>query len=62
MRVWRVTFHWLGKENGSIDVIADNSTNAATRALEIEKKKYSAYRLENIIKIELISEPEELEE
>ena len=58
MRVWRVTFHWLGKESGSVDVVADNTTLASGYALQIERKKGCLYKDENVIKIELISEPE----
>lgn len=62
MKVWRVSFHWLGKPNGSIDVVADDATHAVSKALAVERKKSSAYKDENIIKIELISEPEEVPE
>lgn len=61
MKVWRVTFHWLGKENGFVDVVAENTTLASGYALKIERKKGCMYKDENVIKIELISEPEVIE-
>ena len=39
MKVWRVYFDWLGSPSGSVDVVAENISQANHDALKIEQKQ-----------------------
>jgi len=59
MKVYKVSFHWLGKDSGYVHVTADHPGHAISKALTVERSKGCMYKEDNVTKSEFICETEE---